>query len=83
MHIGVPCLDPEDVKILGNEVLSRKPQSTFCVCVRSWLQSDMHIGVPCLDPEDVKILGNEVLSRKPQSTFCVSVCVCVCVCVRS
>jgi hypothetical protein len=73
MHIWVPCLDPEDFKILGNEVLNRKPESTFCVSVRSWLHSDMHIWVPSLDPEEFKILGNEVLSRKPQSTFCVSV----------
>jgi len=27
-------LNPEDVKILGNVVLRRKPQSTFCVSVR-------------------------------------------------
>ena len=38
-------LDPGDIKILGNAVLRRKPQSTFCVNVRSWLHSDIHIWV--------------------------------------
>jgi hypothetical protein len=33
-HIWVPFLDSEDIKILGNVVLRRKPQSTFCVSVR-------------------------------------------------
>jgi hypothetical protein len=45
-HIRVPFLDPEDIKILGNVVLRRKPRSTFCVSVRPWLHSDIHIWVP-------------------------------------
>jgi hypothetical protein len=45
-HIWVPFLDPEDIKILGNVVLRRKPQSTFCVSVSPWLHSDIHIWVP-------------------------------------
>jgi len=46
--VGEPgsFLDPEDFKILGNMVLRRKPQSTFCVSVRPWLHSDIHIWVP-------------------------------------
>jgi len=43
---SVPFLDPEDVKISGNVVLRRKPQSTFCVNLRPWLHSDIHIWVP-------------------------------------
>jgi hypothetical protein len=31
---------------VGNVVLRRKPQSTFCVNVRPWLHSDIHIWVP-------------------------------------
>jgi hypothetical protein len=31
---------------VGNVVLRRTPQSTFCVSVRPWLHSDMHIWVP-------------------------------------
>jgi hypothetical protein len=27
---SIASLDPEDIKILGNVVLRRKPQSTFC-----------------------------------------------------
>ena len=46
LHIWVPFLDPEDIHILGNAVLRRKPQSTFCVSVRPWLHSDIHIWVP-------------------------------------
>jgi len=41
-------LGPEDIKILGNEVLKRKPQSTFCVSVRPWRHSVIHIWVPSL-----------------------------------
>jgi hypothetical protein len=43
LHIWFNFLDPEDMKILGNVVLRRKPQSTFCVSVRPWLHSDIHI----------------------------------------
>jgi hypothetical protein len=51
-------LDPEDIKILGNVVLRRKPQSTFCVSVRPWLHSDIHIWVPSfLEPEDIRKLN--------------------------
>jgi len=39
-------LDPENIAILGNVVLRRKPQSTFCASVRPWLHSDIHIWVP-------------------------------------
>jgi len=39
-------MDPEDIKILGNVVLRRKPLSTFRVSVRLWLYSDTHIWVP-------------------------------------
>jgi hypothetical protein len=46
-------LDPEDIKILGNVVLRRKPQSTFCV-----LHSDIHIWVPSfLEPEGIRKLN--------------------------
>jgi len=38
--------DPEDIKILRNVLLRRKPLSTFCVSVRPWLHSDIHIWVP-------------------------------------
>jgi len=38
-------LDPADFKLLGNVVLSRKPQSTFCTSVRPWLHSYIHIWV--------------------------------------
>jgi len=31
---GFLFLDPEDLKILGNMVLRRKPQSTFCMSLR-------------------------------------------------
>ena len=33
---------------VGNVVLRRKPQSTFCVSVRSWPHSGIHIWVPSL-----------------------------------
>jgi len=31
---------------VGNAVLRRKPQSTFCVSVRSWRHSAIYIWVP-------------------------------------
>jgi hypothetical protein len=43
---GFLFLDPEDIKILGNVIQRRKPQSTSCVSVRPWLLSDIHIWVP-------------------------------------
>jgi len=50
------------VKILGNAVLRRKPQSTFCVSVRSWLHlRHAHLDSFFLDPEVIKILGNVVM----------------------
>jgi hypothetical protein len=53
-HIWVPFLDPEDIKILVNVVLRRKPQSTLCV--GPWLHSDIHIWV--LSFWDLRISGN-------------------------
>jgi hypothetical protein len=51
-------LDPEDIKILGNVVLRRKPRTTFCVSVRPWLHSDIHIWVPSfLEPDDIRKLS--------------------------
>jgi len=38
-------------------VLRRKPQSTFYVCVRAWLHSDIHIWVPSF--WILRILGNQ------------------------
>jgi len=50
-------LDSEDIKNLGNVVLKRKPQSTFCVSVRPWLHSDTYIWVPLfLDSGDMRKL---------------------------
>jgi len=49
-------MDPEDIKMLGNVVLRRKPQSTFCVSVRPWLHSDIHIWVPSV--WNLRILEN-------------------------
>jgi len=46
MYIGVPFLGPEVIKTLGNVLMSKKPQFTFCVSVKPWLYSDMHIWVP-------------------------------------
>jgi hypothetical protein len=43
--------------LVGNVVLRRKPQSTFCVSVRPWLHSDVHLGSLILDPEDIRILN--------------------------
>ena len=57
-HIWVPFLVPEDVNILGNVVLRRKPQSTFCVSVRPWPHSDIHIWVPSL--WTLRLSGNYV-----------------------
>ena len=41
---------------VGNAVLRRKYQSTFCVSVRPWFQSDIHIWVPSF--WTWQILGN-------------------------
>jgi hypothetical protein len=63
-HIWVPFLDSEDIKILGNVVLRRKPQSTFCAIVRLWLRSDIHgtyLGFFFLDPEDIRKLSIGVI----------------------
>jgi len=50
-------LDSEGIKVLGNVVLKRKPQSTFCVSVRSWLHKDTHIWAPLfLDSGDMRKL---------------------------
>jgi hypothetical protein len=42
--------------LVGNAVLRRKPQSTFCVSVRPSFHSDVHIWVPSF--WTLRILGN-------------------------
>jgi len=49
-------LDAKDVKILGNAVLRKKAQTTFCVSVRPALHSDIHIWVPSFGT--LRISGN-------------------------
>jgi len=46
-------------------VLRRKPQSTLCVSVRSWLHSGIHIWVPSFWTQ--RILGNQVLGPSGSS----------------
>jgi len=36
-YLGSFFVGPEEIKVLGSEVLRRKPQFTFCVSVRAWL----------------------------------------------
>ena len=44
---GIWCFGFQVVgMVVGNVVLRRKSQSTFCVSVRPWLHSDIHIWVP-------------------------------------
>jgi hypothetical protein len=42
---------------VGNIVLRRKSQSTFCVSVRLWPHSDIYLGSFFLEPEDIRVLG--------------------------
>jgi len=50
-------LDPEDIKILGNVVLRRKPQSTFCVSEALSSLRYTYLGSFFLDPEDIRKLN--------------------------
>jgi len=46
-------LDPEGVKILGNVVFRRKPQSTFCECEAVVSLRHTYLGFFLLDSDDI------------------------------